>query len=312
MGKSNSLYVANKANNKNEEIQHILNADQIKTLEKINEQFIKKIITSFSNLIKNNVQFNFVSIKINTYTDNDKDIKYLFSNIIEMINLDKQSYIFFSDNLLSVCIDLLFGGNGTYIEKMTKKRKITYTEKIISQQIIKLIFSAYFKSCKNFFSVDIKNFGIKIFDIKTDIFIKEDYITNYFNFSINGIEIFLSILLPLTIVQKEFQKINTLENNGKSLINNMDNAKNLPMFDLYDVKLDIIINLIISSEVKYNHLSIGDVLIIDNPDQIIAYIKKIPIFFGYYKNVNQKSVVFLKEFIYKNLDINKDKDFLNE
>ncbi|QFQ32818.1 hypothetical protein FQV33_02435 [Buchnera aphidicola (Aphis fabae)] len=312
MGKSNPLNIENEVTNREKEIHNILNINEIKILEKINENFIKKIIISFSNFIQNNIKLNFFSIKINSYTDHDKDIKYLFSSEVEILNLNKKSYVFFSDNLLSIFIDLLFGGNGTYTDKINKQRDLTYTEKIISQKILQLIFNAYCESFKKIFSIDIKNFNIKIFDIKKDCCIKENYITNYFSLSLNNVEIFLSIVFPLSIVKKNFQKISFSESNKKSFIKNINVSKNIPIVNLFDIELNLITKLIISSKTKCNSLSVGDILIVESPDKVIVSIEKIPIFLGYYKNFNKKLVVFLKKIINKNLDLNRYKEFFNE
>lgn len=312
MGKSNYFNIVNKVINGKEEIHNILNIDEIKILETINEKFIKKIIIYFSNLVQNHVKLNFFSIKANSYTDNDRNIKYLFSNEIEILNLNKKSYIFFSDNFLSVFIDLLFGGNGTCTEKITKQRNLTYTEEIIAQKILKLIFNAYCKSFKKFFSIDIKASHVKIFDIEKNLFMKENYITNYFSLSVNDVEIFLSILFPLSIMKRNFQKTISSKNNKKSLIKNINADKNISIIDLYDIKLDLVSELIISSKIKYNSLSIGDVLLIDSPDKVIVSTQKTPIFLGKYKIFDEKLVVFLNKFIHKNLDANKCEEFFNE
>lgn len=310
MGKSNYLNINNQIISKIEKIHSILNIEEIKILDKIHEDFIKEIIIYFSNFIKNEIKLNFFSIKINSYTDSDENIKYLFANEIEIVNSNEKSFIFFSDNLLSVFIDLLFGGNGTCIEKINKTRKITYTEKIISQKILKLILNSYCKSFKKICSINIDSVQKKIFNIKKNSLMNVNYITNYFNFSVNDIKIFLSILLPISIVKKNFQQQISSENNKKYLIKNTNIKKNIPSIDLYDIELDVITKLIILSKISYNSLSIGDVLIIENPDIVISYIEKTPIFLGSYKNFDKKSVVFFKKFIHKNLDLNKYKEFL--
>ncbi|QCI16915.1 hypothetical protein D9V62_00400 [Buchnera aphidicola (Aphis helianthi)] len=312
MGKSNYLNVINKETNKKEEILNILSVDRIKILEKINENFIKKTITYFSKFIKNHIKLNFFSIKVNSYTDNDTDIKYLFSNEIKISNSKEQSFIFFSDNLLSVFIDLLFGGNGNYIEKINKERNISYTEKIISEKLMKLICTAYCKAIKKFYSIDMKVINIKIVDIKKLSYLNQNYITNYFNFSINNISIFFSILFPISIIEKNFQQINSLKVNKQSLIKNVNCRQDIAISNLYDVELDVIVKLIMSSKVNCNSLSIGDILMIKSPEKVLAYIEKIPIFLGHYKNFDKKSVIFLKKFIHKNLDLNKYEEFFNE
>ncbi|QFQ31929.1 hypothetical protein [Buchnera aphidicola] len=299
MGKSNSLNIINKITNKEKEINNIFSIKEIKVLEEINKKFIEKITTYFSNFIKNNVKFNIFSIKINTYINNEQDIKYLLSTKTEILNLNKKLFIFFSDNLLSVFIDLLFGGNGVCREKINQNRNLTYIEEITNKKILKIIFSTYCKFFEKIFSIDINTCYTEIVNIKKDIVLKENYITNYFDLSLNGIKVFFSILLPVSVIKKYFQELNPSKRNSKDLTQRIDFEKNFPIFHLHDIELKVIIKLITSSQKKYNSLSVGDILIVENPEKVIAYIEKIPIFLGCYKNFNKKSVIFFKKFIYK-------------
>ncbi|WP_343154321.1 hypothetical protein RJT32_00400 [Buchnera aphidicola (Aphis aurantii)] len=295
-----------------EKINNILSINDIKILEKINKKFSNKIIVHFSDFIKHHTKLNFFSININTYTHNDKYIKYLLFNEIEILNSKKRSFIFFSDNLLSVLIDLLFGGNGISTEKINKVRNITYIEKITTQKMLKLILNVYCLFFKQYFSIDLNIINTKIFKIEKLFFQKENYISNYFDFSINGINVFFSILLPISIIKKKFKEIIFNKIDKKSLIKNINLQKNIPIINLYNIELDIIVKLITLVKTKYNSLSIGDVLMVENPNKVISWIEKIPMFFGCYKNFDEKSVVFLRKFIYKNLDINEYKEFFNE
>ncbi|QCI18071.1 hypothetical protein D9V63_00400 [Buchnera aphidicola (Aphis nasturtii)] len=312
MGKSNSFNVINKIINKDKEIHNILSVGEIKKLEQINKNFVEKIIIHFSNFVKNNVTLNFFTITINSSVNSKKDIKYLFSNKIDILNLNKKLFIFFSDNLLSLFIDLLFGGNGTYSEKINQERKLTYIEDSIAKKILQFIFQDYFKFFENIFSVDINTLNIKIVNIKKNDFLKENYINNNFHLSLNGVHIFFSILLPISIVKKYFQQTNFLKNNKTSLIKNINFEKSVSVINLYDIELDVIIQFLMSSKIQYKRLSIGDILMVKSPDKVIAYIKKIPIFLGSYKNFNKKSVIFFKKFIDKNIDLHKFEEFFNE
>ncbi|ALD15043.1 hypothetical protein IX46_00410 [Buchnera aphidicola (Aphis glycines)] len=299
MGKSNGVNSIKQTTNKEKEIHNVLSIKEIQALEKINRKFIEKITTYFSNLIKNDVKLNVFSIKLNTYINNEKDVKYLLVSTTEILNFNKKLFIFFSDNLLSIFIDLLFGGNGTCREKINQNRNLTYIEKITIKKILKLIFSTYCKFFKNIFSIDIHNCYTKIINIEKDAILKENYITNYFNLSLNSINVFFTIFLPVSVIKKYFQKLNSSKSNVKCLTKNIDFKKNFPVIHLHDIELQVVIKLIMSSKTKYNSLSIGDILTVENPDQVIAYIEKIPVFLGCYKNFNKKSVVFLKKFIYK-------------
>ncbi|QCI18643.1 hypothetical protein [Buchnera aphidicola] len=313
MGESNRVnIISQNSSNKKEEIYNILSSSEIKILEKINKKFIDKTIKYFADFIKSNIKLNFFTIKLNSYTDNDKYIKYLFSNEIKILDSKNQCFIFFSDNFLPVFIDLLFGGKGTYIKKISKERNITYTEEVISQKVLKIIFSAYCKSFQKVFFIDTKTINIKIIDIQKKDFLKENFITNCFNLSLNNVNIFLSILFPISIIKKNLNELISLEMNKKSFINNVDTKKNISINNLYDIELNIIMKLIMLKEVNYKSLAIGDILTIHKPDKVIGYIDKRPIFLGHYKNFNKKSIVFLEKFIHKDLDLNKHKDFFNE
>ncbi|CAL4318791.1 Flagellar motor switch protein FliM [Buchnera aphidicola (Protaphis terricola)] len=309
MGKSNNINHANNFQKNN--FYNILNLNEITLLKEVNKKFTKKAISYFSDLLKNNINLNYSSIKINSYTNHDRHTKYLFLNSIEILNLKKKSFILFSDNFLSVFTDFLFGGDGKSIDKITKTRDLTYTEEIISHKVLKLILKAYCQVLRKIFFIDLKILDMKIINIKNFSFFKEKFITNYFNFNINHINVFLSILLPLSIIKKNFQKFASLDNT--ILKNKMLNIvkTDINLIDIYEVKLNIITKLILSSTVHFHRFSIGDILEIKNPDQIIAYIDNKPIFLGHYKYFNKNLVVFMDKFINK-YQKNKNKESESE
>lgn len=303
MGKSTNLYNKYKIfNEKEQKLDIFLNRDEIKKIEKINKSFIKKIMISFSNLIRGDVKLNFNIIKINSYTNDDRKLRYLYSNSIKIKPFEKTSFIFFSSNLLSVFTDFLFGGNGDSKYNIDIKKEITYTENFINQKIIKSIIDAYCESCKEIFYLNIEFIEFNIIDLNKHILYKNDiFITNYFNFSLNSINVFFSILIPLSIIKKKDQKkINSLETNICS--KNITSKKNIIIKDSSNIILDICIKLIISpiSKNQLDSLSEGDIFIIKNPEKIIGFIEKKPIFLGKHKVFNGKSVVFLEKFIEEN------------
>ncbi|CAL4318819.1 FliM/FliN family flagellar motor switch protein [Buchnera aphidicola] len=280
-----------------------LSKSEIEILEKINKKFIKKIIIQFSNFLKKNIKLNFYTINKDTYTNDDRNLEFLYCNSIKILPLEQESFIFFSSNLLSVFIDFLFGGNSTFVNNIDIKRNMTYTENRVNKKIIKLIIDAYCSSCRSFFSLDIEFVKCQIINLKKHtIYPNNFFITNFFNFSCNGIKIFLSILLPIEIIkQKSSKKINSTDKNiysEKKFLKNNVSVKNI-----YDVKLDIVVELIVSPIFRdnFNKLSEGDILSLKNPKKIIAFIEKKPIFLGEHKIFNNQSIVFLEEFIIDNL-----------
>lgn len=302
MGKSTNLDNKCKIiHRKEQNLDKFLAQNEMTKLEKINEKFVKEIIIIFSSFIKSEIKLNFYTIKMNSYTNNDKNFKYLYSNSIKIKPLEKTSFIFFSPNLLSVFIDFLFGGNGVSTNRNNIKNEITYTEDFINKKIVEFIINAYCKSCKDFLYIDIKFLNFNVIDLNKHCFdTNKFFITNYFNFNLNGIEIFLSILVPLSIIKQENKKIiNSLNTNIPSQDTIL--KENVFIQNSYDIKLNVTVELIISSisKNKFNNLREGDVLTIENPEKVIAYIEKKPIFLGKHKVFNEKSIIFLEKFVHQ-------------
>ncbi|QCI24736.1 flagellar motor switch protein FliM [Buchnera aphidicola (Rhopalosiphum padi)] len=299
MGKSTNLDNKHKIIYKREKnLDEFLTQSEIKKLEKINQKFIKKIIMIFSTFIKSDIELNFHTVKINSYTNDDKNFHYLYSNSLKIKPLEKKSFIFFSPNLLSVFIDFLFGGNGNTINKIDIKKEITYSEDFVNKKIVEFIIDTYCKSCKDFFYIDIKFLNFNIIDLKKNFFSTNNpFITNYFDFNLNGIKVFFSILIPLSIIKQKNKKIITsLDTNISS--KNTILKENIFIEHVCEIELDVIVELIISSvpKNKFDNLREGDVLLIENPEKVTAYIEKKPIFSGKHKIFDGKSIIFLENF----------------
>ncbi|WP_295164829.1 FliM/FliN family flagellar motor switch protein [uncultured Buchnera sp.] len=301
MGKSTNLDNTHKIIYKKEKnLDDFLTQSEITKLEKINQKFIKKIIMIFSTFIKSDIKLNFHTVKINSYTNDDKNFHYLYSNLIKIKPLERKSFIFFSPNLLSTFIDFLFGGKGNTINKIDIKKEITYSEDFVNKKIVEFIIDTYCKSCKDFFYIDIKFLNFNIIDLKKNFFSTNNpFITNYFDFNLNGIKIFLSILIPLSTIKQKNKKILTSLDTNISLKSTIF-KENIFIEHVYEIELDVIAELIISSipKYKFDNLREGDVLLIEDPEKVIVHIEKKPVFLGKHKIFDEKSIIFLEKFLH--------------
>ncbi|AWI49860.1 FliM/FliN family flagellar motor switch protein [Buchnera aphidicola] len=305
MGKSTNLDNEYKIIYKREKnLDRFLDQNEMKKLEKINKKFIQKIIMIFSSFIKSNIELNFYTVKINSYTNDDKNFKHLYANSLKIETLEKKSFIFFSPNFLSVFIDFLFGGKGNSIIRMDIKKEITYTEHVINKKIVGFIIDAYCESCKDFFYIDIKFLDFNIIKLNKHFFYTNDlFITNYFSFNLNGIKIFLSILIPVSIIKEKNKKIiNFLDKNifsKKTIL-----KENFFIENLSNIELDVTVELIPSyiSKHTFDNLREGDVITIEDPGKVTVCIEKKPIFLGKHKIFDEKSIIFLEKFLHQNLE----------
>ncbi|WP_261979688.1 flagellar motor switch protein FliN [Buchnera aphidicola] len=312
MGKSNNLHNDfKKYSHREKKINHFFKKDEMKILENINNFFINQIIIDFSNFFKKDVKLMFHDIKIEL--DSENNIKnYKCINLIEILPYKDQSFIIFSSSFLSFMTDFLFGGNGNTIDKMYQKKDMTSTDFLINKKITTLIIECLSNVYAKFFSLDIKFINVKVLiDFKqSNVHSNELFLINHFNFKINNIKIFFSILIPVSTIKKLNQKQVTSITNNHKLDKDKNCLNSFSFKNIYNVKIDItarIIDISIAYK-KLNNLSVGDILSINKPNKIILFIENKPVFFAEYKRFNKQSIIFIKEFISNNLESNQYKE----
>jgi flagellar motor switch protein FliM len=310
MGKSNDLHnKLKKVYQREKSLFAFLKEDEINILENFNDFFGKKIKKDLIFLTKKNIQIFSHSIQIKSLL-HYKKINIGTSNLIQILPFKNKSFITFSVNFLSVIIDLLFGGRGNAVYKSDEKNKMTSAELCIVQKIINFILSNLNHSIKEFFSSDITFIDARMMlDCNTPVFeSNEMYLINCFDLNIDGIEVFFNVLIPFFAI-KTLNKKSLFFNKKPKISNNVNGLFSLK--DIYDVKLDIVTKItdISMPYDKFCALSVGDVLPLKKPDQVIGVLDNKPIFFGNYQRFNQQNVVFVEEFInHYNLELNKDKE----
>ncbi|WP_284443264.1 FliM/FliN family flagellar motor switch protein [Buchnera aphidicola] len=319
MGKSNNLH--NKLKKIYERENHLhnpLKEYEIKILEDINNCFTEKFIKFFSSFTQNSMKLTFCNTKIGSCDPNKKIIKNLRClNLVEILPYKYQSFIIFSDDFLSIIIDILFGGGGSFTDKIKKITDITSTETFINKKIIEFITTSFSKIYKKYFLTEMNFINKKtFFDFKQSNFNANTvFLINYFNFNVNNLEVFFNILIPISILKHINKKIVISKNNSHKNICIEKNIENKLSFnDIYNVELNII-SKIIGISVSYNkiyNLLAGDVLLIEKPDKITGFVEDQAIFLGSYKRFNEQSIVFIEEFINNNLESNQDKEQSNE
>lgn len=283
---------------KKDTLDNFLKKDIVEKIKVINNNFIKKIEINISNIIQKDIQINNFFIDINSL-DKHENTQYLYSNNIEFLPSKIKSFLYLSDNFLSVFTDFLFGGNSSYENNrnLCIRKNLTYIENYINEKIVQLIIDTYCSICKKFFSINIKILNVKIVDrYEKKISLNETFITHYFNLKIKNIDIFFVILVPLSIF-KGYSKNQITKKNRNLLSKEKIFKKNIFLKNIYDVKLNMIVRLLdfYITKHQFKNLSIGDVLEITCPDKVIGYIEKKPIFQCSYKKFNQKSVIFLEK-----------------
>lgn len=297
MGKSNNLQNKFKTvYERKKNLNDFLEEEHIKNIENINKIFIKRITTDFKKLIKCNIELTSYTIKTE-FNRNAQEL--IHANLIETAPFDNQSLIIFSSNFFSVIIEVLFGGSFNFSEKTRKKIDMTSTEKFIHEKIMKLIIESYSDACKEFYLINFVNIKIFINFKKYFFNSKEIFLINCFNFNINNIEVFFGIFIPLLLIKKINKKENALK--SKDQITKKNIISSISLRDIYDVELDIVVKLMsfsVSYDKLYN-LSVGDVLLIQKPEKITGYLENKPIFLGNCKIFNERSVIFIEEFIKK-------------
>ncbi|CAL4318593.1 FliM/FliN family flagellar motor switch protein [Buchnera aphidicola] len=285
---------------KDETVKDIFYIEKINIFKNINSVFINQMIKEISFLTNQNIYLSSYSMKIGLDNDSIKMIESLtYFNLIEILPYKNQLYTVFSSSMLFIIIDILFGGNNKHINCKNKNVDITSTEVFVNQKLIELFKKAYSDAWKNFFSIDINLIDIKKNkDLnKSNFFLQEKIIIHRFLLKMNQIRFYFCVLTPISILN--------LFNKNKYLFfkNSIPkctlSAKPISIKNISYIKFNIIVQLMDFSVSEKNifTLSVGDVLSIDNPKKIIAYIDNKPIFLGYYAELHKKSCIIIEKFI---------------
>lgn len=319
MGKSNNLYnKCEQVNGKENNLQTSLKEYEITVLENINHCFIDQFVKFFSSFMKSSIKFVSCNMKLSSFCSDKKITENLRClNLIQMSPYNNQSFVIFPYDFLSVIIDILFGGRGIVTDKTKNIKNITSTESLINQKIIKFITNSLTDIYKKYFSSETNLINTKTFyDVKkSNIDLNTVFLINSFNFNINNIDVYFDILMPISIFKYINKKIViSVENNNKNTNIEKQIKNSISFNDIYDVKLNIITK-IIGISISHNeivNLSVGDVLSINKPNEIVGFIEDQAIFFGNYKSFNEQSIVFIEEFIDSNMESNQNKEYCNE
>ncbi|AEO07902.1 FliM/FliN family flagellar motor switch protein [Buchnera aphidicola] len=309
MGKSHNFNdQLKKVYQRDNNLHKFLQEDAIQIFENINDCFVNHFVDFFSHFIKNKIELIEYNFKIDSYNFQNiikKNVKCY--NLIEISPYQNKSFIIFYNNFLSVTLDFLFGGAGTFSTKIKNTQEITDTDLFINKKIITFITNFLSNIYQKNFCKEINFIDKKIFFNNTThhIDLNMMFLINNFNFKINNIEFSFDILIPESIISK----INV---NKNMLINDDNNihkkTNNFSLKDIENVELNIIARMISMkiSKDKFHHLSVGDILPINQPDKIIGYIENQPIFFGNYKSFNKQSIIFIEKFINNDLELNQE------
>lgn len=299
MGKRNNINdKIHKLYTREDHLNNSLKEDEIQILEKINNSFVSNFVKFLSDLLNNNIECVSYNLKIESY-DFKNNYHLQCYNLLEISPYQETSFILFYNNFLSVIVDILFGGLGNYLNQNNSVKNISDTEIVFNKKIIEFItcffsqiYHKYFHSEINFIDKKIFFNGECInFDKNSIFFIKN------FNFKINNIDIFFDILIPKIIIDQLIKKSNSSISNDN--VSAIKNKNKISFKDIQDVELNIVAqipSLSILKEELYT-LSKGDVLPINKPNKIIGYIENQPVFLADYKRLNEKSIIFIEEFI---------------
>ncbi|WP_422667538.1 FliM/FliN family flagellar motor switch protein [Buchnera aphidicola] len=274
--------------------------EKIEILKEINNIFINEFIKKISNFI--NIEIKFISFCLIEESDLDEiNIKKVLTyfNTIEILPIKSQLYAIFPTNILFFIIDILFGGNIQNLHNDNKNFEKNSTELLINHKIICFLIESYSYAWKKFFSIEMNCISVKK---NTDF--KKDYLNDKnipviykFFFKINDIIFYFYLISPMTILNKLHKKKNLSPNNYTNVSKKISYPLSIEM--IKNVKLKIIAQLedFSISEQKICNLSVGDILEINNPKKVIAYIENIPVLSGDYKLFYEKSCIIIKDFI---------------
>jgi len=270
-------------------------------LDEIHLFFLKKMQQSLKNIFNCdiNVQLNKVLVYTDTKLISSTNTKYSI-NKIELKNNLGIAFISFPLKVTTLMINSLLKNNSAHSESYKKIKQLTKTDIFMQKKFLNIVKEAYEHSWENF-----------CFSEKHHAFFKNKSKVQYypihnkknklqihivFSFTLNSIQIKLIIIIPYYT----FKNINNYLSFRKNTKLNNSNISNINILSIIE---NVTLNLSIRSVEKIiplnniRKINVGDVIPINNPEEVIIHVEKIPIFSGNYGIKNEKIVIQVNNII---------------
>lgn len=252
---------------------------RMQTLELINERFARNMRSTLLSFMRRNADITVAAIKVQKYADFERNLPVPSNlNMVAMKPLRGVSLFTFDPNLVFLIIDNLFGGHGRFATRV-EGRDFTTTEQRIIQRLLSLTLEAYGAAWQNIYPIEFEyirsEMHTKFANITSG---NEIVVVTSFHIELGAAGGNLNICLPYSMIEP-IRDLLTRPLQDASL-NEVDQRWTHQLsreVRSADVEIQAEFARVTSSVGKLMKLRKGDILPLDIPEAIQAYVGNIPI-----------------------------------
>lgn len=264
--------------------------DRMHSLEIINERFARQFRIGLFNLLRRSPDVTVGNIKIQPYHEFARNLPVLTNlNIVHMHPLRGMALFVFSPNLVFMAVDNLFGGDGRFPTK-ADGREFTPTEQRIIRRMLAIALEAYDEAWRSIFKLKTEYVRAEIQVKFTNITSSPNdiVVTAPFTVEIGSHSGQFEICIPLSIIEplRELLTNPPMENSRQE----DQSWRNTLAVQVRDTEVELVANLsdITTRLSKVMSMKAGDIINIDRPEHIDAFVDGIPVMSGKYGSVNNQ------------------------
>ncbi|OZI33319.1 flagellar motor switch protein FliM [Bordetella genomosp. 10] len=252
---------------------------RMQTLELINERFARHMRSVLLNFMRRNADITVGSIKIMKYSDFERNLPVPSNlNMVQMKPLRGTALFTYDPNLVFLVIDSLFGGDGRYHTRV-EGRDFTTTEQRIIRRLLNLTLESYGKSWDAVYPVEFEyvrsEMHTKFASITGD---NEVVVVTPFHIEFGATGGDLNICLPYSMIEPVRDLLTRpLQENTLEAVDQRWATQLSRQVRSADVELVAEFVSIDSSIRDLLAMKVGDVLPIEVPEIVTAFINEVPV-----------------------------------
>jgi flagellar motor switch protein FliM len=268
------------------------------TLEMINERFARGFRTGLYGYIRRGVDITTNQVQVTKYSEFIRNLVVPTSlNLITLRPLRGNGLVVLDPNLVFLCIDSLFGGNGKFHTRV-EGRDFTLTEQQIIQRILDIVFETYSKAWepvhKLAFEFVRSEINTQFVNIATP---NEVVVTTSFRVDLGDNAASMHICIPYSVLEP-IRDLLSSNLQGEALDQDKRWIRQLTE-QIQPAEVELVANFssLTTSIAGLLELKVGDVLPINKPDSVIAAVNDVPVMECTYGRSNGRYALKVKNLI---------------
>lgn len=271
--------------------------ERLQALEIINERFVRQLRMVYFNLFRRSPEITLGPLKTMPYHEFAKNLPVPTNlNLVNLKPLRGSSLFVFSPSLVFIAVDNLFGGDGRFPTRV-EGREFTPTEQRVIRRMLRLALDAYSECWSAVYKIDAEfvrsESQIKFTNITSSP--NDIVVTTDFNIELGNAQGEFSICIPFSMIEpiRELLKNPPLENSQSE--DELFKKQIRKEIHLSEVELNV---SFVNIPMRLNDiltLSEGDILPIEKPDILTAYIDGVPVLTGRYGNHNGQYAIKVQD-----------------